>query len=828
MDVEAGAARARVLADELGIGARRERRRDERDDERDPDRPARLAGDLPDARVDAAAEDVADDEEQQQARRDRAAQPAALGTLGDRTGADRDVRLARSAARHRPLLPRPAENDVSKSAMRSTATSTGTRSSLRSGTDGSLEGAHHRAMPRLRRIHALRTAARPHRSTRSARASWLAVLAAAGALVASAAPATAANVDDGCWTGAYPWTFDDRDKAPTCRVTPGGIKDRTWSDDAEQKDQPLIEQEKESLVFRKLARGSWPLRNSLGTAFAEIKQLSPDLPRGKRRRITNRITDETFDIHGMTLRVKGEVCASFASAWRYIHVRVSITVKNRPDASEALSFGGLIARSALDLPARLQAIRPGTRVKEPRAKTGCGRRRRLTTARDMAPPQTVKQFVDFGPGRNPTYVSSRKEAQPEGEPLDNYYNAAFGQAALAVSTTAVQGGGYVRVIVPLSATFEELDHFDYLDPNHGCDSVDGVRWSYGRIAFPKDERTKDERTKNPLPTEVWGWLPRHMYLITDPYPCPKAANGPADDKDVQSHDADTDIQVADPPGPAPVTLRDGVQMLLDSAGQVWAKTTIGGDWILEAPPGHAAIAAGGGGLQMLVDGAGQVWAKNHVGNGGWTLETPTGPIPAIAAGDDGLQMLRDSAGQVWAKNFIGNGGWTLETPTGHTPAIAAGDDGLQMLLDSAGQVWAKNHIASGGWTLESPAGHRAIAAGDGGLQMLLDGAGQVWAKNHIGNGGWILETPAGHRSIAAGDGGLQMLLDGAGQVWAKNHIGNGGWIRESGPGFVAIEAGGDGLRMAMTGEGEVWAKRNQGYGGWVREANGGIAAIAAG
>ena len=48
----------------------------------DPDRAAGLPRDLADERVDAAAEDVADDEEQQQARRDRALQPAALGALG--------------------------------------------------------------------------------------------------------------------------------------------------------------------------------------------------------------------------------------------------------------------------------------------------------------------------------------------------------------------------------------------------------------------------------------------------------------------------------------------------------------------------------------------------------------------------------------------------------------------------------------------------------------------------------------------------------------------------------------------------------------------------
>jgi hypothetical protein len=34
---------------------------------------------------------------------------------------------------------------------------------------------------------------------------------------------------------------------------------------------------------------------------------------------------------------------------------------------------------------------------------------------------------------------------------------------------------------------------------------------------------------------------------------------------------------------------------------------------------------------MIMDGAGQVWAKNSIGDGGWSLETPAGEA-AIAAG----------------------------------------------------------------------------------------------------------------------------------------------------------------------------------------------------
>ena len=76
--VQAGAAGARVLRDQLGVGAGGEQRRDQREHERRPDRAADLAADLADQGVDPAAEDVADDEEQQQRGRDRAAQPAVV------------------------------------------------------------------------------------------------------------------------------------------------------------------------------------------------------------------------------------------------------------------------------------------------------------------------------------------------------------------------------------------------------------------------------------------------------------------------------------------------------------------------------------------------------------------------------------------------------------------------------------------------------------------------------------------------------------------------------------------------------------------------------
>jgi hypothetical protein len=74
--------------------------------------------------------------------------------------------------------------------------------------------------------------------------------------------------------------------------------------------------------------------------------------------------------------------------------------------------------------------------------------------------------------------------------------------------------------------------------------------------------------------------------------------------------------------------------------------------------------------QIVLDSARNVWAKSSVGAGGWTKEV-TGGQTAIAAGGNGLQMILDTAGNVWAKSSVGAGGWTKEVTGGQT-AIAAG------------------------------------------------------------------------------------------------------------------------------------------------------------
>jgi hypothetical protein len=155
-----------------------------------------------------------------------------------------------------------------------------------------------------------------------------------------------------------------------------------------------------------------------------------------------------------------------------------------------LSFGGLIDRRAL--PARVQ----------PRSATaGCG----LTSRRRPVASGTVGEFFDLAdPARRPMYVSERAYARGnlKGEDVRNYLDDTFGLAALTVSTTAVDGGGIVRAIVPQSTPFERADGFGYPDQNYACDATDGVTWSYGRIRLGSGR--------------AWGWLPRWTAVPSRP------------------------------------------------------------------------------------------------------------------------------------------------------------------------------------------------------------------------------------------------------------------------------------------------------------------------
>ena len=277
---------------------------------------------------------------------------------------------------------------------------------------------------------------------------------------------------------------------------------------------------------------------------------------------------------------------------------------------------------------------------------------------------------------------------------------------------------------------------------------------------------------------------------------------------------------------------NGLQMLLDTDGVVWARNALTGAWTQESQPGNTAIAAGYDGTQMLLDANGAVWATGSIG-GGWVQEAPAGE-KAIAAGGPyngggDLQMMLGGDGTPWAKYSIGANGWTNEAPAGEK-AIAAGGNylsgALQMMLGGDGTPWAKYSIGLNGWTNEAPAGEAAISAGGpyrtGALQMMLGGDGTPWAKNSIGLNGWTNEAPAGEKAISAGCNGLQMMLGGDGTPWAKNSIGLNGWQNEAPAGEKAISAGcsyaGGTLQMMIGGDGTVWAKTSIGLNGWSEEA----------
>jgi hypothetical protein len=89
------------------------------------------------------------------------------------------------------------------------------------------------------------------------------------------------------------------------------------------------------------------------------------------------------------------------------------------------------------------------------------------------------------------------------------------EVKLMQSTTAVDGGGIVRAIVPANAPFVELDHFTYRDPDVPCSRVGPgraqavriVRWMYVRV----------------VKTRIEGWVPfRERPQITK---CPASATG---------------------------------------------------------------------------------------------------------------------------------------------------------------------------------------------------------------------------------------------------------------------------------------------------------------
>jgi hypothetical protein len=315
-----------------------------------------------------------------------------------------------------------------------------------------------------------------------------------------------------CWYGdprgsAFAWPFwvigdtendawrrehggqDKPGGAPKCRVTGNGLRDTTPS--TKQIETGKNKDDSPKWTIRALdGMGRWwPIADSNGRVFTQLRGNADGtwtvrLPDGTEKALPN-----------PAMAIKGRICVGWASdstikrgdRSRYVNVRFG----PRADAGEDLSVGGLIDSRAL--PSRLS--------RRITAKTGCGSPR----AGKRKPAVPVGDFTGLAEdAREPTYVSENSGGAAAGEPVRNYHSTAFGVVAVAVSTTAVDGGGYVRGVVPFATPFEEVDRFGYADPNHGCGSPDGVTWAYGRLVLANKQA-------------LWGWVPQ--YTAVTPPPC---------------------------------------------------------------------------------------------------------------------------------------------------------------------------------------------------------------------------------------------------------------------------------------------------------------------
>jgi len=243
-----------------------------------------------------------------------------------------------------------------------------------------------------------------------------------------------------------------------------------------------------------------------------------------------------------------------------------------------------------------------------------------------------------------------------------------------------------------------------------------------------------------------------------------------------------------------IATNDGVQLMTDVKGAVWARTGIGpDDWTREADPGVSAIAVGSDGLQMIIAADGCVYAKYGVGLYGWTKESDTG-VKAIAT-NGGIQMIIAADGSAYAKTRVGLYGWTKESDTG-VKSIAVGSDTTQMIIAADGSAYAKQGISLYNWTKESDSGVSAIAVGSDGLQMIIAADGCAYAKYGIGLYNWTKESDTGVKAIAT-NRGVQLIIGANGGVWSKTAVSLYGWSQESDPGIKAIAEGSDAAEMIL-------------------------------
>lgn len=271
---------------------------------------------------------------------------------------------------------------------------------------------------------------------------------------------------------------------------------------------------------------------------------------------------------------------------------------------------------------------------------------------------------------------------------------------------------------------------------------------------------------------------------------------------------------------------DSTQAFVNHAGEVWARTGVGTDWIREANAGSAAKVASGGGVQALIDDAGEVWARSGIGTD-WAPESNQYSAKEISVGSDGTQMIESYDGSVYAKRGVNWGGWVPEANPGSAADIAT-NGGLQVIRDNAGQLWVKgNSLDWGGfWPETSQYSALQVAISNDGTQVLKSYDGSVYGRANTANSNWVMEANPGSAAEVAIGNGVQVLVDGAGQIWQKGpSVDFGGWAAETNPGSAKnIAVVEDGTQLIQDNADQLWARSTAANSTFVWETSPGVIA----
>lgn len=286
------------------------------------------------------------------------------------------------------------------------------------------------------------------------------------------------------------------------------------------------------------------------------------------------------------------------------------------------------------------------------------------------------------------------------------------------------------------------------------------------------------------------------------------------------------IQVSGGGGTSGNTGPDSTQVFVNHAGEVWARSGVGVDWIREANAGSAAKVASGGGVQALIDDAGEVWARSGIGTD-WTPESNQYSATEISVGSDGTQMIESYDGSVYAKRGVNWGGWVPEANPGSAADIAT-NGGLQVIRDNAGQLWVKgNSLDWGGfWPETGQYSALQVAVSNDGTQVLKSYDGSVYGRANTAGSNWVIEANPGSAAEVAIGNGVQMLVDGAGQVWQKGpSVDFGGWAAETNPGSAKnIAVVEDGTQLIQDNADQLWARSTAANSTFVWETSPGVIA----